>query len=168
MSNIYYLRTTDVLKTSIFSERKLEEMLWRAKRYKIYYIRGNVYFGIIIFGCLSSTKPCLRFLLIYFAREIKGFCQSSLGNEVDFRDIMNFPPNILAKNQNFKKQRHSFVDESAMITTTLMSSCHWKTLVTFSLRKKRPENGFLTLTVNYRKIVQKTNYTIQNSSKLAI
>ena len=62
------------------------------------YIRGNVYFGIIAVSCLSSKKPCLRFLLICFAREIKGFYQSSLGNEVDFRDIMNVSPNILAKN----------------------------------------------------------------------
>ena len=62
------------------------------------YIRENVYFGIIIFSCLSSTKPCLRFLLNCFVREIKGFYQSSLGNEVDFRDIMNVSPDILAKN----------------------------------------------------------------------
>ena len=32
-----------------------------------------------------------------------------------------------------------------MITTALTSSCHWKTLVPFCLRKKRPENAFLTL-----------------------
>ena len=42
-----------------------------------------------------------------------------------------------------------------MITATLISSCHWKTLVPFYLRKKRPENAFLTLIVNYHKIVQK-------------
>ena len=85
------------------------------------YIRRNVYFGIIIvFSCLSSTKPCLRFLLIYFAREMKGFYQSSLGNKVDLRDIMNVSRNILR----------------ALITATLMSSCHWKTLVSFCLRKK--------------------------------
>ena len=62
------------------------------------YIWGNVYFGIIVFSCLSSTQPCLRFLLICFGREIKGFNQSSLGNEVDFTDIMNVPPNILNEN----------------------------------------------------------------------
>ena len=44
---------------------------------------------------------------------------------------------------------------------TLISSCHWKTLVPFCLRKKRPENAFLTLIVNYRKIIQKINYAIQ-------
>ena len=36
-------------------------------------------------------------LLNCFVREIKGFYQSSLGNEIDFRDIMNVSPNMLAK-----------------------------------------------------------------------
>ena len=63
-------------------------------------------------------------------------------------------PNILAKNSNFKKLRQSFVDERALITTTLIFSCHWETLVPSCLRKKRHENVFLTLTVNYGKIVQ--------------
>ena len=35
-----------------------------------------------------------------------------------------------------------------------ISSCHWKILAPFCLRKKRPENAFLTLIVNYCKIVQ--------------
>ena len=117
------------------------------------YIQGNV--GTIAFSCLLSRNPCLRFFLICFAQEIKGFYRSSLGNEVDFTDIMNASPNILGKNWSFQKLRDGFVDESAMITTTLTSSCHWKTLVLFSLRKKRPEKAFLTLTVNYRKFVQK-------------
>ena len=34
-------------------------------------------------------------------------------------------PNILAKNENFKKLRHGFVNERAIITMTLISSCHW-------------------------------------------
>ena len=42
-----------------------------------------------------------------------------------------------------------------MITKALASSSHRKTLVPFCLQKKSPENAFLTLTVNYRKIVQK-------------
>ena len=64
----------------------------------------------------------------------------------------------MAKNQNSKKMRHGFVDDRAPITpitTPMISSCHWKTLVPFSLGKERPENSFLTLIVNYRKIVQK-------------
>ena len=68
---------------------------------------------------------------------------------------MNVFLNILAENENFKKLRHRFVDKKAMIKTTLMSSCHWKTLAPFCLRKKRPGIALLTLTVNYPKIVQK-------------
>ena len=92
------LRKTGVLKTSIFSERKFEEMhlLWRAKRYKVY--SGEIYIGIIVFSWLSSTKACFRFLLNCFVRDIKGFYSSSFRNEVDFRVIMNASLNIFAKN----------------------------------------------------------------------
>ena len=45
-------------------------------------------------------------------------------------------------------------DKRAMITTKLISSSHWKTLVPFCLQKKKPENTFLTLIVNYHKIVR--------------
>ena len=117
------------------------------------YIRENIYFGITIFSCFLSTKQCLRFLLNCFVQEIKGFYQSFLANEVDFRHMMNIFPHILAKNKNFKKLRHSFVGERAWITTTLICPCHWKTHALFCLQKKRPENTFLTLIVNYRKIV---------------
>ena len=51
---------------------------------------------------------------------------------------------------------------------TLISSCHWKTFVPFFLRKKKPENAFLTLIENYRKNAQKTNYAFQSNIKLAI
>ena len=77
----------------------------------------------------------------------KRFYQSSLGNEVDFRDIINVSPSILA--------RHGFADKRALLTTTLTSSCHSKTLVPFCTRKNRPEKAFLTLTMIYHKIVQK-------------
>ena len=59
--------------------------------------------------------------LTCFAKEIKGFCQSSLGNEVDFRDIINASPNILAKNRTIKKLRHVFVKERALVTMTVFS-----------------------------------------------
>ena len=99
------------------------------------YIWGNVYFGIIIFSCPASTKPCPRFLLSCLVLEIKGFYQSSLGNEVDFMDIMNVSPNIFAKNENFKKMRQDFADERALLTR-LISFWDWKTLVPFSCERK--------------------------------
>ena len=40
------------------------------------YFPGNIYFGIIVFNCLSSTNPCLRFLLICFCsgdKRLLGF-----------------------------------------------------------------------------------------------
>ena len=42
-----------------------------------------------------------------------------------------------------------------MITMTLTSFCHWKTLAHFCLHKKRPGKALLTPTVNYREIMQK-------------
>ena len=112
------LRKTDAFETCRTS-KFLGENIWRnalaLKSYKgTRYIRRNSYFGIIVLSCLSSREPCLKFLLVYVEREIKGFYQSSLGNHVDFRDIMNVSPNILAKNfkkLNFKKLKHGFVDE---------------------------------------------------------
>ena len=68
---------------------------------------------------------------------------------------MNVFPEILGKNKNFKKLKNDFVDERGLIAMTLISSCHWKTLVPFCLRKKRPENAFLLLKVNHLKTVQK-------------
>ena len=62
------------------------------------HILGNIFFGTVVFSCFSFAKQYVRFLLIYVPREIKGFYQSSLGNEVDYTNIMNVSQNILAKN----------------------------------------------------------------------
>ena len=56
-----------------------------------------------ILALLSSAVFHLQnsvsdFFLKCFVRVIKGFYRSFLGNEADFRDIMNISPNILAKN----------------------------------------------------------------------
>ena len=84
---ICYTRKENLKKCTSFEEQKSTR-----------YIRGNVYLGITVFSCLLSTNPYLRFLLICFARVIKGFYSRSLGNEVDLTDIMKIFPNILAKN----------------------------------------------------------------------
>ena len=149
------LRKSDVLKLRFSRKENLKKCTTFEELKGTRYIRENVYFGIIVFSCLSSTKPCLRFLLICFALDVKGFFKSSLGNEVNFTDIMNVSSNFLAKNRNFKKLRNCFVDERAMITTRLTSSCHWETLVHFCLGKKRSEKAVLILAVNYRKIVHR-------------
>ena len=42
-------------KCASFEDQKVTRFIW-----------GKVYFRIVVFSCLSSTKPCLRFLLICF------------------------------------------------------------------------------------------------------
>ena len=95
---LYYYEKLTFSKLQFYREENLKKCTTFEEQKGTRYIRGNVYFGIIVFSCLSSTKPCLRFLLNCFVREIKGFYQSSFGNEVDFRNIMNVSLNILAKN----------------------------------------------------------------------
>ena len=55
----------------------------------------------------------------------------------------------------FQETETRFCRWKSTDNTTLISSCHWKTLVPFCLPKNKLENAFLILTVNYRKIVQK-------------
>ena len=96
------LRKTDVLKTCRKS-KFLGKKIWRnalaLKSKKVQGIFGETF----ILALFSSSvfrlqKPSLRFLLSCSVREIKDFYQSSLGNELDFRDIMNASPKILPKN----------------------------------------------------------------------
>ena len=155
MSNIYYWQKLRFSKRRFSRNKNLKKCTRFQKQKGRRYIRGNVYFGIAVFSSLSCTNLCLIFLLSCFAQEIKGFYQSPLRIEDEFPNIMNVSPNILAKNSSIKILRHSFVDKRAMITGTLESSCHWESLPPFCLRKKTPEKTFLSITMNYRKIVQK-------------
>ena len=107
MSNIYYWTKLTFSKLRFSRKENLKKCTSFEEQKGTRYTWGNVCFGIIVFNCLLSTKSCLRFPLICFAREIKGFYQSSLGNEIDFTDIMNVSPNILAKYWNFKTEARS-------------------------------------------------------------
>ena len=148
MSNIL-LRKTDVLKT--FRKRTfLGKKIWRnvlaLKSKKVQDIfRKTFIFGIVVFILSSAVfclQNCLRSLLICFARDIKGFYPSSLGNEVDSKDMSNVSPNILAKNWNFKKLRHGFVGESALITTALIKPVTRKPLYPFACERKDLKTHF--------------------------
>ena len=73
MSNIYYrekLTFSKLVKKYISRKENLKKYTGFEKQKGTRYIRGNVYFDIIVFSCLSSTKSCLRFLLICFIWEI--------------------------------------------------------------------------------------------------
>ena len=143
------LRKTDVLKTCRKS-KFLGKKIWRnALALKGKKAQG-IFGGTFILVLLSSAAIfCLQNRVSIY---LNLFCSEK---KVDFRDIS---PNILAKNLNFEKLRHFFVNEKALITTTLISSYHWKTPIPFCLRKKKLENAFLILIMNYRKIVQKKKF----------
>ena len=116
------MEKTDVFKTcrkSKFLGKKVlrNALALKSKKYKVY--SGKHLFWHY---CIQLSFVYKTVAQIY--REKKGFCQSSLGNEVDFMGTMNVSPNILTKNQNFKKLRHGFADERALIAMTLISFCH--------------------------------------------
>ena len=68
---------------------------------------------------------------------MKKFYQSPLGNKVDFRDIMNVSPNILAKSRNFQKLRHGFVDEIALKKNDINMFLLLENVCTFLLAKEK-------------------------------
>ena len=123
------------------------------KRKKLQSIFGETFILALSVSAVFLLT-CLRFLLIFVVWSIKGFYQRSIGNEVDFPNIMSSQISSLKINI-LKKMRHSFVDEGTMITTILISSCPWKIILPFCLRKETPKTAFLRLTVNYFKIAQK-------------
>ena len=116
MSKIYHWEKLTFSKLRFSQKNFFEEMhwLWRAKRWKVY--SGKRLFWHYR---LSSMKPCLRFLLICFVREIKDFYQSFLENEIDFMNIMNVSPNILAKNCRWKGNDYNDI----MIFLSLKNAC---------------------------------------------
>ena len=126
------------------------------KNKKIQGIFKETYILTLSSSAVFGLQNHVSNFLICFAGEVKGFYQISTKNEIDFTDVMYISLNISAQDENFKKLRH-FVDKRAVITTTLICSYHWKTLVLFCLRKTRPENIFLKLTLNCRRIIQKNN-----------
>ena len=68
---------------------------------------------------------------------MKRLYQSPLGNKVDFRDIMNVSPNILAKSRNFQKLRHGFVDEIALKKNDIDMFLLLKNVCIFLLAKEK-------------------------------
>ena len=72
------------------------------------YIRRKVYFLELLSLAVFRLENRLSDFFNLFAREIKSFYQSYFGNEIDFRDIMNVFPNILAKKLKFQKLEARF------------------------------------------------------------
>ena len=86
------LRKPDVLKTCRKS-KFLRKENWRnalaLKKKKAQGKFGKTFMLRLLSKLFFVQKTCLIFLLNYFVSKIKGFYQSSLGNEIEFREIMN-------------------------------------------------------------------------------
>ena len=150
------LRKTDVLKTC-WKSKFLRKKVWRnalpfCKSKKVQCIFWETFISALLSSAVFRLRNCRRFLVNCFAREIKGFYRSSLGNEIDFMDVMKVSPNILDK--NFKKTETRFRRWTSTDNNDINIFLSLEN--PFYLWKKRPENAFLALIVNYRKIVQKS------------
>ena len=60
---LYYYEKLTFSKLQFYQEENLKKCTTFEEQKGTRYIRGNVCFDVIVFSCLSSTKPCLRFLL---------------------------------------------------------------------------------------------------------
>ena len=122
----------------------LGKKVWRnalaLKSKKVYSGKSLLWHYYLQLSFVYKTVSQISFNLFCF--EDKGLLSEFFRKRVNFRDIMNISPNILAKNQNFKKLRHGFVDEKAQIKTMLKFSCNWKTFVSFACEKKDLKTHF--------------------------
>ena len=103
MSNIYYwekLTSWKLVRKVNFSYICQSKLFSFEEQKDTRYIRGNVYFSIIVFSFLSSTKLCLRFLLIYFVRKILLELLTKWGW---FQGHHERFPKYLGKKLNFQK-----------------------------------------------------------------
>ena len=121
--------------------------------------RKNKYFDINVFSCLSSTngsQNCFS-LFSYFMRKWGWF----QGHDV------RFPQNLVSRSK-FQKTETLFFRWKSNDYNDIDICLSLKNPCTFCFQKKKPENTFLKLTVNYRKIIQKKTYLYakQNSGKL--
>ena len=139
----------------ILSERKFEEMhyLWRPKRYKVYLGKRLFWYYSLQLSFVYKTVSQISFNLFWSGD--KTLLSEFLRKWGWFHEPNERSPKYLLLKIKISKNWDTVVDKRTTITTTLTSSCHWKTLAPFCLRKKIRENTFLTVTVNYRKIVQK-------------
>ena len=101
MSNIYHWKKTDVFKTSlifVFLGKKLWRIALALKSKKVQGIFGQTFILALLFSAVFYKTVSQTSLNLFCLGDKKAdLYQKSLGNEVDFRDISNFAPNILAK-----------------------------------------------------------------------
>ena len=166
--NIYYWKNLTFSKLVAkvnFSERRNALVLKSKKVQGIFGKRLFVHYYLQL-SFVYKTVSQISFKLFFFP-EIKGFYLSSLGYEVDFRDIWTFPLISWLKIKLSKTEKcfcrwKSTDNNEINIFLSLENPC------AFLFAKEKTWKR-ITLIVNYRtKSYRKTNCAIQNSNELAI
>ena len=91
------MRKKDILKTwkSKFYRKKIRRNAPALKSKHVQDTFGETFTLALLSSADFHLQSYVRFLVICFAREIKDFYQSSLGVEVDFREIIKRFPKYL-------------------------------------------------------------------------
>ena len=145
---------TDVLKTLIFPERNLQKCTsWRAKRHKVYLGKHLSWHYHLQLSFVYKTMSQISYNL--FCSGDKRLLSEFLRKWGWFHRHNEHFPKYIGWKLKFQKTETQFCRWKSTDYDNIMIPLSLESLVPFWLRKKRPENAFLTLTVNYRKIVQK-------------
>ena len=131
-------------------------LVWRANRYKIYLGNGLLWYCFLELSFVYKIVSQFLFNLLCFSdkRFLSKFMK--IWSWFQRHDVC-FPENIDSRLKFKKKTEALLCRWNSNDCNDVKSSCHWKTLVPFCLRKTKPENLFLKRTVNCRKVIQKSN-----------
>ena len=134
------LRKTDVLKTCRKS-KFLGKKIWRnalaLKSKKVQGILGKIFILVLSSAVFRLQNGVSDFFQILLFGRLKTFIKWGWFQG----HYWTLPQISWLKNKISKNWEKGFVDQRALTTTILIFSCHWKTLVTFCLQKKRLENA---------------------------
>ena len=141
-SKLRFSRKENLKKCTSFEEQKsilIKKIWWNVlalKSKKVQSIFGEPFILALSSSAVFYLKAMSQISFNLFCSGDKGLISEIFGYEVDFTNIMNVSQISWLKIK-ISKNWDSFVHERAMITTTLISSCHWEILVPFLLAKEK-------------------------------
>ena len=164
------MRKNDALKTCQKS-KFLRKKIWRnalaLKRKKVQGIFVKT-FGIIVFSCIWSTNPCLISYKLFFLGD-KRFLSEFLRKWGWFHRHNERFPKYLGQNLKFQKTETGFCRWKSTDNSDINIFLSLENLCTFLLAKEKTwQHIFNTNNELSRNRTEKTNYGIQNKSKLTV
>ena len=165
MSNITIEKNVEGLKRLFSLKENLKKCssFERAKRYKIYSRKRLLWYYRLQLSFVYKTVSQIYSNL--FCSGDKSLLSEFFRKWGWFHGHNERLPKYLCQKLKLQKLRHAFVDERAMILTTPISSCHWKTLL---LAKEKTWRHIFDTNSESSPLYRKTNCTIQNNNKLTV